>query len=172
MVLELNAEKGHGLTVVGDAERIQQTLLHLVSNAVESYSGNPGTVFVRVGNLRLPAGVLADAHPPEPIEGGDYVFVEVRDQGFGMSPGTLVRVFEPFFTTKAPGRGLGLAACMGVAKAHGGFLTSHSELYRGSTFRIYLPFAHVQQETLIPESPVGAQTASCLSRSWSWTTSP
>jgi PAS domain S-box-containing protein len=155
--LEFSADAPGALSVLGDPERIQQTLAHLIINAVEAYQGAAGTIFVQVGREELPAGVLADAHPPQPIKGGDYVFVEVRDQGSGMSPATLARAFEPFFTTKTSGRGLGLAACMGVAKAHGGFLTAQSELHRGSTLRVYLPFAQVQPETLPHEATLAIE---------------
>ncbi|MFT3922759.1 MAG: response regulator [Myxococcales bacterium] len=155
--IELAVDAPLDLTLRGDPDRIQQSLSHLVTNAVESYNGNPGTVFIHVGRKHFAPGLVDDAHPPEPIKGGDYVFVEVRDQGFGMSPATLARVFEPFFTTKTSGRGLGLAACMGVAKSHGGFLTAQSELYRGSTFRMYLPFAQVRQETVMHMADASAE---------------
>ncbi len=152
ITLAFSVDEGADLTVRGDPERIQQIVSHLLNNAVESYPSSAGTISVRVGREALPAGAVADAHPPDPTEGGAYVFVEVRDQGLGMTPGTLARAFEPFFTTKTSGRGLGLAACMGVAKAHGGFLTAQSELSRGSTFRVYLPFVQLQQEPLQTEA--------------------
>ncbi len=126
-------------TVLGDPERLQQSTIHLINNAIEAYGSTAGTVFVRIGTATLPAGIPPHAHPAEPIKGGSYGFVEVRDQGLGISPGTLDRVFDPFFTTKTSGRGLGLAACLGVVRTHGGFFTVESELHRGSTFRAYLP---------------------------------
>lgn len=139
--IEVEVESS-GSTVLGDPERIQQSTMHLINNAIEAYGSSPGTILVRVGKVNLEAGITPpNAHPPEPVKGGSYGFVEVRDNGLGMSPATLERVFDPFFTTKASGRGLGLAACLGVVRTHGGFFTVESELHAGTVFRVYLPLA-------------------------------
>jgi signal transduction histidine kinase len=69
------------------------------------------------------------------------VLVEVRDTGVGMRPEVLERIFEPFFTTKpiGVGTGLGLPICRNIVETHGGSISVHSELDKGSTFRITLP---------------------------------
>jgi CheY-like chemotaxis protein len=70
---------------------------------------------------------------------GDYVRIAVRDCGPGMDQATLARVFEPYFSTKAPGRGLGLAAVLGIVRNHGGCISVDSAPGRGTEFDVCLP---------------------------------
>jgi CheY-like chemotaxis protein len=70
---------------------------------------------------------------------GNYVFLEVSDTGSGMSTETLARIFEPFFTTKFTGRGLGLAAVLGIVRGHRGALKVTSTLGDGSKFALAFP---------------------------------
>jgi CheY-like chemotaxis protein len=76
---------------------------------------------------------------------GTYVVVKITDTGVGIPENILDRIFEPFFTTKEPGQGtgLGLSTVLGIIKSHGGFVDVHSELGRGSKFKIYLPAQQV-----------------------------
>jgi CheY-like chemotaxis protein len=80
---------------------------------------------------------------------GPYVVVSVTDTGTGIPPDILHRIFDPFFTTKdvGQGTGLGLSAVLGIVKSHGGFVDVHSEVNKGSQFKVYLP---ANQSTVVP----------------------
>jgi two-component system, cell cycle sensor histidine kinase and response regulator CckA len=118
------------LSIMADPDRLQQATMNLVLNAAEAYGNQPGTVAIRVGSE------LVEQFGSPPTE---YVFLEVRDQGIGMDEETLKRVFDPFFTTKTSGRGLGLAATLGIVRTHGGLLTVQSKPGEGTCFRALFP---------------------------------
>jgi CheY-like chemotaxis protein len=70
---------------------------------------------------------------------GPLVYLEIGDNGTGMSPDTLSRIFDPFFSTKFSGRGLGLAAVMGIVRSHRGLIRIRTEPGRGTAFRVLFP---------------------------------
>lgn len=125
--------------VEADAGQMQQLIMNLVINAGEAIGeGNSGTVLVETGACDLDAGRIhamgfADIRP------GRYVRLEVHDSGCGMDEATQARIFDPFFTTKFTGRGLGLAATLGIVRSHKGALRVRSSPGKGSTFSIVLP---------------------------------
>lgn len=126
--------------VDADASQLRQVIMNLVINASEALGDTPGTIRIatrlaRPENLRAAAVHSFDPRP------GTCVCLEVTDTGHGMSPATLARIFDPFFTTKFTGRGLGLAAVLGIVRAHHGTLTVDSTPGSGSSFRLYLPAA-------------------------------
>lgn len=113
--------------VVGDGAQLEQALLALIVNAVESMSG-PGAEGGGVLTLR--------------IEGDpDSVTFHVGDTGVGIHPDVLPHIFEPFFSTKnqESGVGLGLAVLYGIVERHGGAVTVDSEPGRGTTFHVRIP---------------------------------
>jgi two-component system cell cycle sensor histidine kinase/response regulator CckA len=75
---------------------------------------------------------------------GRYVYLTVSDTGHGIDTKVLDKIFEPFFSTKFTGRGLGLAAVLGIIRAHGGTIRIYTEIGRGTTFRILLPYQDQQ----------------------------
>jgi CheY-like chemotaxis protein len=75
------------------------------------------------------------------LKRGDYVVLEVRDNGAGIEPGVLEKIFDPFFSTKFTGRGLGLAAVHGIIRTNGGAIEVETQLGVGSTFRVFMPAA-------------------------------
>ncbi|MEM7410993.1 MAG: ATP-binding protein [Myxococcota bacterium] len=123
------------LWIHADATQIRQLVMNLITNASESLPDLGGRVQVRIGHEwvdrdRLLSGGIAE----EPTE-GDYVFIEVRDDGCGMDEATQQRIFDPFFSTKIEGRGLGLAAVLGIVRSHHGLLEVRSAPGEGTTFR-------------------------------------
>jgi signal transduction histidine kinase/CheY-like chemotaxis protein len=129
------------VVVDGDAAQVRQVVMNLVINAADAISERSGTVTIRVDRLVADAEYLADAHPEAGLGPGTYATLEVADTGIGMDRETQERIFDPFFTTKFTGRGLGLAAVLGIVRSHGGALRVYSEVGRGSTFRVVLPLS-------------------------------
>ena len=109
----------------GNTQRIEQVVINLVMNACQALSNSEGAVRVRTG--RDPDGAC--------------VFVEVRDEGIGITPEVMQRIKDPFFTTKrdAGGTGLGLAISDRIVRDHEGKMTFVSEQGRGTTVRVYFP---------------------------------
>jgi PAS domain S-box-containing protein len=127
--------------VEGDATQIQQVVLNLVTNASEALAGGAGTVLVRTGLMEQDALSLAGSWGTESPAPGSYVFLEVVDDGPGMDAATQAHIFEPFYTTKFSGRGLGLAALLGIVRAHRGVVQVQSEVGRGTRIRVLFPEA-------------------------------
>jgi signal transduction histidine kinase len=120
-----------------DAAQFGSALLNLALNARDAMPSG-GELTIRTTYLSLDP---EDAERYPDAVSGDYVVVEVGDNGAGMSPETLERATEPFFTTKEAGRGtgLGLSQVHGFVRQSGGFLTLESSVGAGTTVRIYLP---------------------------------
>ena len=126
--------------VMGDSTQIFQVLMNLLTNASEAIpEGAEGKIAIRTGAERITGADLASSGLTLPMTPGRYVTVEITDTGTGMTPGVMARVFEPFFTTKFTGRGLGLAAALGIVRRHGGGMRVQSEPGQGSSFKIFLP---------------------------------
>ncbi len=122
-----------------DGTQIRQLLMNLVINAADAVGDGPGHIRVSTGLERCDRACLSETYLDDDLPEGDYVWLEVRDDGCGMDDQTLKRIFDPFFTTKFTGRGLGLAAVVGIVRGHRGALSVDSRPGQGSAFRVLLP---------------------------------
>ena len=125
--------------VEADVAQLQQVLMNLVINGAEALGEAEGTVCITTGRRQVDARQALELQPAQPLQPGEYVFLEVSDTGSGMDARTLARIFDPFFSTKFAGRGLGLAAVMGIVRGHRGVLHVESTVGVGTTFRVLLP---------------------------------
>ena len=127
------------LPVEVDATQIRQVLVNLVTNASEAMGDQGGIISVSTGVMDCDRAYLAESHVNDNLPEGKYVYLEVADTGSGIDAEAQRRIFDPFFTTKFTGRGLGLAAVLGIVRGHRGAIKVHSEVGRGSTFTVLLP---------------------------------
>jgi len=130
--------------VLGDGTQLHQVLLNLCINARDAMP-HGGTLTLSARNTELAESIGGAAAGPK---AGRYVEWLVTDSGTGMSPEVLERIFDPFFTTKDPdkGTGLGLSTVLGIIRSHEGAIQVDSVMGKGSTFKVFLPFAVVEEE--------------------------
>ncbi len=165
------AGDGGPMLVEADANQLQQALVNLALNARDAIrerrtapphpasESEPAPPSDPV-TFRVRHEVLADERFgfPQHVPPGDYVVLEVEDQGCGMSPDVLNQALDPFFTTKEVGQGtgLGLPMVFGIVQGHQGFLTIESTRGCGTCIRLYLP----RQRVSAIRRPVAVQTDS------------
>jgi CheY-like chemotaxis protein len=113
-----------------------------VINASEAIGEESGLITIVTGSRECDREYLRTIWKIDDLEPGSYVFLEVSDNGCGMDQETQARLFDPFFTTKFTGRGLGMAAVLGIVRGHRGGISVLSEPGAGSTFRILFPASH------------------------------
>jgi len=134
-----------------DVAQVRQVLANLAINASESLGEQGGHIVITTGVMPADRAYLIEARGAD-VQEGEYVYLEVADDGRGMNAETQARIFDPFFTTKFTGRGLGLAAVLGIVRGHRGALKLDSELGRGSTFRFLMPSKGHAPQAGPPES--------------------
>ncbi|MBA6349825.1 response regulator [Colwellia sp. BRX8-9] len=125
--------------VKGDISQLYQVIMNLIINASEAIGTEQGKVDVLLSMYRVIEGETVKDYHDQLIPTGEYLCLEVTDNGGGMDEETKEKVFEPFYTTKFTGRGLGMSAVLGIIKSHAGALQLFSQLGQGTTFKIYLP---------------------------------
>lgn len=121
-----------------DPEHLTRVLLGLVANASEAIGEEPGVVTVGVSTRTYSALELSEFLPPH-LEPGTYLQLDVSDTGEGMSPEVQQKALEPFFSTKFLGRGLGLAAILGILRTHRGAIRLRSQEGEGTLVSALLP---------------------------------
>jgi signal transduction histidine kinase/CheY-like chemotaxis protein len=123
----------------GDAAQLRQLVMNLITNAVDSMTGDPGRIQISIEKRWCEEVDLTSTFTHDSLPAGQYVVLSVSDNGCGMAKETLSRIFDPFFTTKFTGRGLGLAAALGIVRGHHGAISMTSELGVGTHSFVYLP---------------------------------
>ncbi len=136
--------------IEADPVQIQQVIMNLIINASEAIGDQSGVITLSTGTLVGGRPHSEQGWLNEPLPEGPCVYLEVADTGVGMDAATLSRLFEPFFTTKFTGRGLGLAAVLGIVRGHHGAIQVHSEPGQGTSFRLIFPAAQRPAESANP----------------------
>jgi len=140
--------------VEADAAQIRQVVMNLIINASEAIGDTSGVISLSTGLMDCDRAYLREVAGGDELPEGRYIFLEVTDTGTGMDKATQEKIFDPFFTTKFTGRGLGLAAVLGIVRGHRGAIKVYSETGKGSTFKVLLPAAGVAAVTgTVPKAP-------------------
>jgi len=137
--------------VLGDESQVRQVIITLLINAAEAMGDRAGRIIVRSDRRHLFKEDLRHHAADKQLEEGVYAILEIEDNGCGMSPEVLSRIYEPFFTTKFIGKGMGLAAVLGIVKANKGGISVISEKDVGTRFQLVFPAAEP------PPSPAAPQ---------------
>jgi len=134
-----------------DRSQMQQIIMNLMINASEATAPPHGLIRIRTGTVEATPAYLASTYLDEQLPAGNYVFIEVSDNGSGMDATTKTKLFDPFFTTKFTGRGLGMSAILGIVRGHHGAIKVYSEPGKGSTFKVLLPYSRTSREVVTAE---------------------
>src|SRR5208283_5033408 len=149
LLFDLGSPSPH---IQGDVGQIQQVIMNLIINAGEAIAPNPGNIIVHSGQVELTENdVEYWKYTNSPLQPGSYASLRVNDTGNGIKPEVLARIFDPFFTTKFTGRGLGLAAVLGIVRGHHGGLRIQSEVGKGTEFEVIFPLVNAPLITGEPE---------------------
>ncbi len=138
-------------TIEADATQIRQIIMNLITNASEAIGDESGGITVSTGVMDCDRAYLSSTYLDEELSEGSYVYLEVADTGCGMDAQTQQSMFDPFFTTKFTGRGLGLAAAIGIVRGHHGAIKVYSEPGRGTTFKVLFPPSHTRAASQEPQ---------------------
>lgn len=143
-------------SIEADVTQIRQIVMNLITNGSEAIGDDEGVVAIRTGIMKASREYLAATYIDDGLPDGMHVYLEVTDTGCGMDEETRKNVFDPFFTTKFTGRGLGLAATLGIVRGHHGAIEVESEPGQGTTFRVLFP-ALAQAAVSLEQEPKRAE---------------
>ncbi len=124
--------------VDADITQLRQVLMNLITNASEAIGQKNGTISLVTGIAQGKEPWVKNLNHGLPLREGPYVYLQVVDDGCGMASDELEKIFDPFYSTKFLGRGLGLAAVLGIVRGHDGVLNVESEKNKGTTFSLFL----------------------------------
>lgn len=147
-----------------DIAQLSQVVMNLITNASEAIGDRSGEITLSTGLLAISNDSLYESYYSNNTPDGVYVYLRVTDSGCGMDTETQSRIFDPFYSTKFTGRGLGLAAVLGIVRSHGGTIRVDSQQGQGTTFAVLLPCAKQQElVTVASAAIVTQQVESCTS---------
>ena len=157
----VNELAGQLPVVHADGEQLRQAIVNVVTNAAEAIGDRAGSVKVFTSEESMDDARLRRCLSGHRAKPGLFACITVQDDGGGMDEATLARVFDPFFSTRLAGRGLGLAATLGIVHSHSGALEVVSARGHGTTMRLYFPAAYEEKERSlqVAGSPAGADVA-------------
>jgi signal transduction histidine kinase len=157
------------LFVNADVRQMKELVTNLMTNGAEAaLEGKSPNVTVTTRLEYFDEDYIRLNVPDRETSPGVYVIIEVSDSGSGMDIETQAKIFDPFFSTRFTGRGLGLAAALGIAKGHGGSILVKSQAGGGTTFRVFLPCCPVYRNEpdhavpIVPHLPTGAQNLAAV----------
>jgi len=139
--------------IEADKGQIGQVIQNITLNASQAMPEG-GTLKIRTENVAINEGEI----PPLPR--GNYIKMAFTDQGPGIDAKHLSRIFDPYFTTKQSGTGLGLTICYSIITKHHGLLKTESTLGVGTTFTIYLPAFHAEEQDTLESGESSAPRGS------------
>jgi PAS domain S-box-containing protein len=122
-----------------DTAQIRQVVMNLIMNASDAIGKKSGIISITTGAMKCKDAYLHTTFLNDNLTEGVYVYIEVSDTGAGMDKETQAKIFDPFFTTKFTGRGLGLAAVLGIMRGHNGAIKIYSEPGKGTSFKVLFP---------------------------------
>ena len=129
--------------VEADVSQMRQVLMNLVTNASEAIDekddATGGTITIRTGSVDIDNPAKFRGYLKENLRRDVYAFIEISDTGQGLDEETVQKVFDPFYSTKFTGRGLGLAAVLGIVQGHEGAIEVESRPNRGTRIRVLFP---------------------------------
>ncbi|MCA9412777.1 MAG: PAS domain S-box protein [Candidatus Omnitrophica bacterium] len=133
--------------VEADASQVRQVIMNLITNASDAIGDQSGIITLITGAMECDRDYLSESYLDRDLKPGNYVYCEVADTGCGMDSETKNKVFDPFFSTKFTGRGLGMAAVLGILRGHNGAIKIYSEPGHGTTVKALFPVSEAAEPT-------------------------
>jgi PAS domain S-box-containing protein len=136
--------------IEADPTQLRQIVMNLVINASEALPAQGGTIRIHTASRAPTHAEMRDAVHVSDLPPGRRVCLSIIDNGAGMTPAVRAKIFEPFFTTKFTGRGLGLAAVLGIVRAHRGVFSVHSQPGAGTSFTLFIAASNHAAAVMAP----------------------
>jgi len=140
--------------IEADPTQIRQVIMNLVTNASEAIGDKSGVITITTGVMECDERYFSETIFDGDLPEGIYVYLEVADTGSGIRKEDIKNMFDPFYTTKKTGRGLGLAALLGIVRGHNGAVKVYSEVGQGTTIKIIFPSVDKPAAAMALESAI------------------